>query len=113
MVLYGLAMAGLSRVGPGALIPFLVVLGGLAAVIFPPTLALTAQWGGETTRASALAGFNLVGSLGFALGPVTGAWAFARAGYGFAFDLAGGLAVTAALLLAVAARALRRVSERG
>ncbi len=75
-----------------------------AAVIFPPTLALTAEWTAPEARASALAGFNVAGSLGFALGPVAGAWAQHAAGYTASFDLAavaaaaGALAVTVALV---------------
>jgi MFS family permease len=82
-----------------------VLLGAFAAVIFPPTLSLTAEWTAPESRASALAGFNVAGSLGFALGPIAGAWAQHAGGYVAAFDLgaaaaaAGALAVGAALLL--------------
>lgn len=109
--LYGLALAALGRIELSLLLPFLVGLGGLAAVIFPPTLALTAEWSTAASRASAMAGFNLAGSLGFALGPVTGAWAARSGDYGFAFDLAGGLAVVAALVLAAALLSWRRTGR--
>ena len=72
---YAGALAALTRVGPGLVDLLLVMLGALAAVIFPPTLALTAEWTAPETRASALAGFNVAGSLGFALGPIAGVWA--------------------------------------
>ncbi len=102
---YALAFAALGRVGDGSFYPLLVALGALAALIFPPTLALTAEWTAPETRASALAGFNVAGSLGFALGPIAGAWAHRVAGFTAAFDLAaaaaflGALAATVALLL--------------
>lgn len=98
--LYGLAYATLGRLDAGDSTPLLVALGLFAAVIFPPTLSLTSEWSADETRASALAGFNLAGSLGFALGPVTGAWAQGAGGYLFAFDLAAGLALAAAAGLA-------------
>jgi sugar phosphate permease len=79
----------------------LVALGALAAVIFPPTLALTAQWSAPEARASVLAGFNLAGSAGFALGPVAGAWAERIGGFPLAFDLAGAVTIAAALGLAL------------
>ena len=72
---YALGFAALGRSGPGFLSLILVLLGAFAAVIFPPTLSLTAEWTAPEARASALAGFNVAGSLGFALGPVAGAWA--------------------------------------
>lgn len=100
---YGAALIALGRSGAGATAPLLVVLGLLAAVIFPPTLALTADWTAPGTRASALAGFNFAGSLGFALGPVAGAWAERVGGFVLAFDVAGAAAVAAALVVAVAA----------
>lgn len=106
--LYGLAYAALGRLDAGASVPLLVALGLFAAVIFPPTLSLTSEWSAEETRASALAGFNLAGSLGFALGPVAGAWAQGVGGYLFAFDLAAGLALAAAAGLAALALAPAR-----
>jgi MFS family permease len=69
----------------------------LAALIFPPTLALTAEWTAPETRASALAGFNVAGSLGFALGPIAGAWAHEVSGFTAAFDLAAAAAFAGAL----------------
>jgi MFS family permease len=99
--LYGVAFAALGRVGSGALPPLLVALGALAAVIFPPTLSLTARWSAPEARASVLAGFNLAGSAGFAIGPVAGAWAERVGGFRLAFDLAGGVALAAAAGIAL------------
>jgi MFS transporter, DHA1 family, tetracycline resistance protein len=108
---YAAAFAALGRVGDGPYYPLLVVLGALAAMIFPPTLALTAEWTAPETRASALAGFNVAGSLGFALGPIAGAWvqhyiegtgAQASVGFTAAFDLAAATALAGALAATVA-----------
>ena len=99
---YALAFAALGRSGPALLPAILVLLGAFAAVIFPPTLALTAEWTAPESRASALAGFNVAGSLGFALGPIAGAWAQHAAGYVAAFDLAAAAAGAGALIAVVA-----------
>jgi MFS family permease len=110
---YGLALVALGRLGAAATVPLLVVLGLLAAVIFPPTLALTADWTAPGTRASALAGFNFAGSLGFALGPLAGAWAERVGGFSLAFDVAGAAAVAAALAVAAAAVLTRSGATAG
>jgi MFS family permease len=99
---YAVAFAALTRVDAAMLQPVLVALGALAAVIFPPTLALTAEWTAPESRASALAGFNVAGSLGFALGPIAGAWAHRLWGYSAAFDLAAATALAGALAAAAA-----------
>src|SRR5262249_21797796 len=78
----------------------MVALGVLASVMFPPTLTLTGELSDPRTRGSAMGGFNLAGSLGFALGPVVGAWAEALAGFGFAFMVAGAREVVAVLVTA-------------
>ena len=113
---YAAAFALLGRVGDGPYYPILMALGALAAMIFPPTLALTAEWTAPETRASALAGFNVAGSLGFALGPVAGAWAHRTLGEGHsftaAFDLAAATALAGALAAAVAFARTPRKSPR-
>ena len=48
----------------------LAVLGVIAALMYAPSLVLAAHYGGEECRASALAAFNMAGSLGFACGPL-------------------------------------------
>ena len=110
---YAAAFAALGRIGDGPYYPLLMLLGALAAMIFPPTLALTAEWTAPETRASALAGFNVAGSLGFALGPIAGAWAHRTLGAGSSFTAAFDLAAAAALAGALAAAvAFARESRR-
>ncbi len=103
---YGLALAAVGYLPPAALTPWMLLLGASAAVMFPPTLALTAELAGPRAKATAMAGFNFAGSLGFALGPVCGAWARGAAGFEGAFLLAGALAAAAA-----AATLLSRLSR--
>jgi MFS family permease len=96
---YGLAFGALGRVPVGSLPFWMVALGLLAAVIFPPTLALIAEWSTPESRASAVAAFNVAGSAGFALGPVTGAWIAGLAGFSAAFTSGGVIIFSAALLV--------------
>jgi MFS family permease len=91
-----LTLVGVSDLG--TLWWVMLGLGAAAAVMFPPTMILTAELSDPLSRGSAMGGFNLAGSLGFTVGPLAGAWAFEAGGYGFAFALAGGLEVAAALL---------------
>ena len=60
-------------------------------------LRFTAELSEERTRGSAVGGFNLAGSLGFAIGPIFGAWAYAAQGFGFAFALCGAFEVMLAI----------------
>ncbi len=75
----------------------MVGLGVFAALMFPPAILLTAQWSDPGTRGSAMGGFNLAGSLGFAIGPLFGAWAYRAQGFGFAFAACGVLEILLAL----------------
>jgi len=102
--LYGLGFSALGFLGAGWLLVWMVVLGTLAAVIFPPTLALVAEGSEPSTRASAMAAFNLAGSLGFAIGPMLGVGLAGAIGGAAAFVGAGAPLVVAAALLALLSR---------
>jgi MFS family permease len=97
-LLYGAVLCAVGYSDLHALWYVMIGLGALAAVMFPPTLTLTGELSDARTRGSAMGGFNLAGSLGFALGPVVGAWAQERAGFGFAFVVAGALEITVVLV---------------
>lgn len=105
-VLYGAAFAAIGLLAVDGLLGWMVLLGLLAAVIFPPTLSLVAEWSTEATRASAMAAFNFAGSAGFALGPVAGAGVLGAAGFPAAFAAAGALAVAAGVAVALVGRRL-------
>lgn len=94
--LYGVAMAAVAWSGLAGLSGLMLALGLLAAVMFPPTLILTAEIAGAEVHGLAMAGFNVAGSLGFAIGPLVGAWAYQANGFRFAFGVAGGLEIATA-----------------
>lgn len=110
---YGLLLCTVGYSGLIALGWVMVLLGVLAAVMFPPTLLLTAELSDPRSRASATGGFNLAGSLGFAIGPVVGAWAFEAGGFRLAFVVAGVLEVAAALAALTLVGLLRRRPAAG
>jgi hypothetical protein len=69
-VLDGVFLAVLAFL-PGERIVIAMAVGGvIAALMYAPSLVLAAQYGGADCRASALAAFNMAGSLGFAAGPL-------------------------------------------
>lgn len=79
-ILYGAFLAALVFVPEGWMLPAMIGGGVIAALMYAPSLLLAAEYGGERCRASALAAFNMAGSLGFALGPLLSASLLA--GYG-------------------------------
>ena len=97
-LLYGVALCAVGYSGLFSLWWVMLLLGVLAAVMFPPAITLTAQLSDPRIRGSAMGGFNLAGSLGFAIGPLVGVWAFKMHGYGFAFALAGALEMLVAIV---------------
>jgi DHA1 family tetracycline resistance protein-like MFS transporter len=100
-LLYGLALCGLGFTDLSSLQGMMVALGVFAAVMFPPAILLVSQWSDPKTRASAMGGFNLAGSMGFALGPILGGWAYTTRGFAFAFVLCGVLEIALAIVGAV------------
>ena len=71
-VLYGVFLIALGF-APGGWMVWLMGAGGVvAALMYAPSLVLATELAGPGQRASTLAGFNVAGSLGFALGPLLG-----------------------------------------
>jgi MFS family permease len=96
-LLYGIVLCAVGYADLQLLWYVMVALGVLASIMFPPAIALLGELSDARTRGSAMGGFNLFGSLGFAIGPVVGTWAYALRGFGFAFLLAGGLEIAVVL----------------
>ncbi len=97
-LLYGLALCTVGYSNLFGVWWVMLLLGVLAAIMFPPAITLIAQLSDSHTRGSAMGGFNLAGSVGFAIGPMVGVWAFKAYGFAFAFALAGVLEVLAAVV---------------
>ena len=69
---YGVATVLVPWCGVGVLVPLMLLLGVASAVMFVPSLLITADAAPETVRTTALGAFNAAGSLGFLVGPATG-----------------------------------------
>lgn len=69
-VLYGVFLAVLGFLPGRLIVPAMAAGGVIAALMYAPSLVLAAHYGGADCRASALAAFNMAGSLGFATGPL-------------------------------------------
>jgi MFS family permease len=69
-LIYGLMIMFVGRAGPD-LLYVVMAIGGLAgAVLYPPSIALVGDYAAPGQRATAMGGFNLAGSIGFAAGPL-------------------------------------------
>lgn len=68
--LYGLFLIALPWTGEASLLPVMAIGGSVAALMYAPSLVLTARLAPPDARALSVAGFNVAGSAGFALGPL-------------------------------------------
>ncbi|PCR92763.1 MFS transporter [Natrinema ejinorense] len=93
----GILLVGASPSVPTAAIAMIGV-GILGALVAPATMALVTDLADESERGTAMAGFNLAGSLGFLCGFLVGGTIAGTYGYGLAFVVVGGLEIAIALV---------------
>ncbi|MHC3380670.1 MFS transporter [Haloarcula sp. H-GB5] len=98
-VLYGLTVMGVGQAPTVAIAGAGMVLTGvIGALMAPATMALVSDLAGETERGTAMAGFNIFGSVGFLAGILIGGTVAGVFGYPVAFLVAGGTEVVLAVL---------------
>jgi MFS family permease len=113
---YGIGTASLGFWPLDALPVLMLLLGIASAVMFVPSLLLTAEIAPGPVRTTAMGAFNAAGSLGFIAGPLTGglvsqavgerfSW---QLGYQAAFAVAGAAMILCVLLALPALRQLAR-----
>ncbi|WP_276280419.1 MFS transporter [Halorussus caseinilyticus] len=97
--LYGFAVVGvgLSPTVPTAAVA-MVVVGVVGAVMAPATMALVSDLSADSGRGTAMAGFNVFGSLGFLAGIVVGGTVADEFGFLAAFLTAGALEIAIAVV---------------
>jgi MFS family permease len=96
---YGICIAIVGSVEKALLFAPLF-LGGIAgAFMYPPSAALAGDLAHPAKRGVAMGGFNLFGSLGFAIGPFTGGAIADAYGYGATFAFAGATEIIIAIAL--------------
>jgi len=98
-LLYGLAViaVGLAQTVTGAGAG-MVATGVIGALMAPATMALVSDLAASTERGTAMAGFNVFGSVGFLAGILVGGGVAGAFGYLPAFLVAGGTEVAIAVL---------------
>jgi MFS family permease len=105
-LIYGLLTASLGFWPTEAIGWVMAVIGVSAAVMFVPSMLMTADLTPPAIRSTALGAFNTAGSLGFILGPITGGLVSGvvaashgpAVGYRAAFAVAGSAEILCALL---------------
>jgi MFS family permease len=95
-VVYGLMIMLIGRVSPEMLFAVMAIGGLSGAVLYPPSIALVGDYAGDDQRGVAMGGFNLAGSIGFALGPLVFSLVADGAGLLTAPMMAGGICLLAA-----------------
>lgn len=104
-ILYGCFFVALGVVSEDWWAVVMAAGGVVAALMYAPSLVLTAELAGPGQRAITLAGFNVAGSLGFAVGPLVGGTlvgVFRTLGvepYAIVFVIVGALEIVVALAM--------------
>jgi MFS family permease len=101
---YGIVMAtigftpDLGDSGKTVLIFIMLGCGILGAMMFPPSIALSGDWAPKDKRGAAIGGFNVFGSLGFAVGPLLGGYIAFYYSFKWAFIVGGFTEMAVALI---------------
>lgn len=98
-VCYGVGIIGVGAApSVAAAVVAMLAVGILGALVAPATMALVTDLADERERGVAMAGFNLVGSLGFLSGFLIGGTIAGSYGYDHAFLVVGGLEIMIAIV---------------
>ncbi|KCZ71667.1 arabinose efflux permease family protein [Candidatus Methanoperedens nitroreducens] len=97
-LLYGIMVMSVGIVAPPMLVAVMVLGGVVGALMYPPSAALAGDLANLAKRGTAMGGFNLFGSLGFAAGPFIGGVVADRYGFQASFAVAGLAVIIIALI---------------
>lgn len=88
-LLYGIIVISVGTIAP-PMLALVMVLGGIVgALMYPPSAALAGDLANPAKRGTAMGGFNMFGSLGFAIGPFIGGLIADMYGFHVSFAAAG------------------------
>ena len=97
-ILYGIAVSSVGYVEP-QMLAFVMVIGGIVgALMYSPSAALAGDFAHPSRRGTAMGGFNMFGSLGFALGPFIGGLIADKYGFHVSFAVAGAAVLVIAII---------------
>jgi DHA1 family tetracycline resistance protein-like MFS transporter len=97
-ILYGITVANVGIVEP-PMLAYVMIFGGIVgALMYPPSAALAGDLADPAKRGTAMGGFNLFGSLGFAIGPFMGGLIADKYGFHASFAVAGSTVIIIALI---------------
>lgn len=97
-ILYGITVASVGFAAPPSLALVMVFGGIVGALMYPPSAALAGDLANPVKRGTAMGGFNLFGSLGFASGPFIGGLIADKYGFHASFAVAGLTVIVIALI---------------
>lgn len=97
-ILYGITVANVGIVEP-PMLAYIMIFGGIVgALMYPPSAALAGDLADPAKRGTAMGGFNLFGSLGFAVGPFIGGLIADKYSFQASFAVAGLTVIIIALI---------------
>jgi len=97
-ILYGITVANVGIVEP-PMLAYIMIFGGIVgALMYPPSAALAGDLADPAKRGTAMGGFNLFGSLGFAVGPFMGGLIADKYSFQASFAVAGLTVIIIALI---------------
>ncbi|MCX9082551.1 MAG: MFS transporter [Candidatus Methanoperedens sp.] len=97
-ILYGIAVSSVGYVEP-QMLAFVMVIGGIVgALMYSPSAALAGDFAHPSRRGTAMGGFNMFGSLGFAIGPFIGGLIADKYGFHVSFAGAGAAVLVIAII---------------
>ncbi len=97
-ILYGITVANVGMVEP-PMLAYIMIFGGIVgALMYPPSAALAGDLADPAKRGTAMGGFNLFGSLGFAVGPFMGGLIADKYSFQASFAVAGSTVIIIALI---------------
>ncbi len=97
-ILYGITVVFVGLVEPPFLAMVMVFGGIVGALMYPPSAALAGDLASPSKKGTAMGGFNLFGSLGFAVSPFIGGLIADRYGFEMSFAVAGLTVIVVALI---------------
>lgn len=97
-ILYGIAVSIVGYVEPQMLAYVMVIGGIVGALMYSPSAALAGDFADPSRRGTAMGGFNMFGSLGFAIGPFIGGLIADMYGFQVSFAVAGAAVLVIAII---------------